>query len=231
VRRRVFCASLADIFDAEVPDAWRGEVFDLVGKTPHLDWLLLTKRPQVAKKWAAEEPLPANVWLGTTVENQAMADLRIPILLSIPATKRFLSCEPLLGPLSFRWSSWGWNEGGTTDHLDGLRMVDWIIAGGESGPGARPMHPDWARTLRDECQEADVPFFFKQWGEYAPCELVKKTSPLSVVFRDGHHVKGAQVLDRPLATDGEIIVRAGKAIAGATLDGREWREFPTTTIS
>lgn len=228
VRRRVFCASLADIFDAEVPDAWRGEFFaQLVDKTPQLDWLLLTKRPQVAAKWFAQEPAPANVWLGTTVEDQKMADLRIPILLSIKVAKRFLSCEPLLGAIDLRAIKRTRAEGFMRP-LDGrFNRIDWVIAGGESGAGARPSHPDWFRTLRSQCTAACVPFFFKQWGEYAPCELVKKRVPLSVIFRDGHHVTGGQVLDRPMDTDGEIIVRAGKAAAGAMLDGREWREFPS----
>lgn len=152
VRRRVFCASLADVFDAEVSDDWRLELMDLIHATPNLDWQLLTKRPQVAKKFFAARPIPENVWLGTTVEDQKMADLRIPILLSIPTKVRFLSCEPLQERVRLK-DEW-------------LMGLDWIICGGESGPGARPMNPSWARSLRDDCGRAGVFFFFKQWGDY-----------------------------------------------------------------
>lgn len=247
VRRRVFCASLADIFDAEVPDVWRGELFaDVIDKTPHLDWLLLTKRPQVAAKWFAEEPAPANVWLGTTVEDQKMAELRIPILLSIQVTKRFLSCEPLLGPIDLTALCTGHYF---IDSLVGVRYhdspdgtpteptfgdIDWVIAGGESGPKTRPPHPDWFRSLRDQCRGAQVPFFFKQWGEWLPRIDRDKADPdwrldyavqnreprtyqhLNLAGGQGFH--GERV---------HLMKRVGKAAAGAMLDGREWREFPT----
>ncbi len=155
VRKRVFCASLADVFDAEVSDDWRDELFAyVVMACPSLDFLMLTKRPQVAKKWVAEHGLPDNVWLGTTVENQTMAELRIPILLSIPAKVRFLSCEPLLGELTMR-PEW-------------MLGLDWIICGGESGPGARMMQHWWARHLRDQCNAAGVHFFMKQMTAKAP---------------------------------------------------------------
>lgn len=159
VRHRVFCASLADVADNKVPAEWRRDLFDLIAETPHLDWLLLTKRPQNIGKmvnYAARQretlnpnylwPWP-NVWLGTTVENQEEADRRIPHLLAIPARVLFLSVEPMLGPVR--------------PELDGIH---WVICGGESGPGARPMHPDWARQLRDQCRSAGVPFFMKQMG-------------------------------------------------------------------
>lgn len=122
-----------------------------------------------------EWPL-SNVWLGVSVEDQATTDERIPRLIETPAAVRWLSIEPLLGSVSFRWmAAWPENihypatnpyNGGTTNHLDGLRRLDWVVVGGESGKGARPMHPDWARTLRDQCKEAGVPFLFKQWGEW-----------------------------------------------------------------
>lgn len=174
VRRRVFCASLADVFDnhGSITSGWHGDLWYLIDRTPHLDWLLLTKRPQNIKGMLPEEyGFPAwgkgwaNVWLGTTVENQTEADRRIPALLSVPARVHFLSCEPLLGPIEFS---------DVSRRSDALQMlgkpalfgIDWIIAGGESGPAARPMHPDWARSLRDQCQVAGVPFLFKQWGEW-----------------------------------------------------------------
>lgn len=169
-RHRVFCSSLADVFDNQVDAAWRADLWPLIAATPHLDWLLLTKRPQNIKKM-----LPAdwgsgyqNVWLGTTVENQAEADRRIPHLLAVPARVRFLSCEPLLGPVNLRNAfivgpEGGWEWWGAERH-----MLHWVIVGGESGPGARPMHPDWARSLRDQCATAGVPFFVKQLSSGGP---------------------------------------------------------------
>ncbi len=119
-------------------------------------------------------PLP-NVWVGTSVEDQAAADARIPHLLNVPAKVRFLSCEPLLGPVDLTAVDFG-GIFGETNALNGKRMpggerlIHWVIAGGESGPNARPMHPDWARSLRDQCAAAGVPFHFKQWGEFTPTE-------------------------------------------------------------
>ncbi|WP_421988519.1 phage Gp37/Gp68 family protein [Roseococcus sp.] len=192
-RPRVFCASMADVFDNQVPESWRADLWNLIAATPHLDWLLLTKRPQLIAKMLPvasapnpdyrpwPEPWPwRNVWLGTTVENQAEADRRIPQLLAVPAAKRFLSCEPLLGAVDLRKVQ-GPNGIQVVDSLRGTSRdpewsapsarIDWVICGGESGPGARPMHPDWARSLRDQCAAAGAPFFFKQWGDWKPiCE-------------------------------------------------------------
>ena len=151
-----------------------------------------------------------NVWLGVSVENQEAADERIPDLLAIPAAVRFLSCEPLLGPIDLgRWLKPGGAEGGRS----------WVIAGGESGPGARPMHPDWARGLRDQCTSAGVPFFFKQWGEW-----------LAGRWQDGQEGQRNDSREwRHFGTPGEqgaFAVRVGKKTAGALLDGHEWKEFP-----
>lgn len=158
---RVFCASLSDVFDNQVPTEWRNDLWELIGSTPNLIWMLLTKRPQnIAKMlppaemrpWTGGWPWP-NVWLGTTVENQTEADRRIPLLLKTPAAKRFLSCEPLLGPIDL--SPWA-------------DKISWTIVGGESGPKARPMAKAWAEILRDQCKAADVPFFMKQMTKKAP---------------------------------------------------------------
>lgn len=178
-RYRVFCASLADVFDNQVPQDWRDDLFALIAATPHLDWLLLTKRignvPNmlpVPFDFAKHYP---NVWIGATVCNQAEADRDIPKLLKVDARVRFLSIEPLLGPLDLRFHFFSEPTGKTRTRAGKRQMelrkpedggVHWVIVGGESGPGARPMHPDWARKLRDQCQEADVPFLFKQWGEW-----------------------------------------------------------------
>lgn len=160
-RPRVFCGSLCDWLDEEVPTEWRRDLLDLVGATPSLDWMLLTKRPglwrqlveeaagagsALAARWLVGEA-PPNVWLGATVEDRPRAEERIPQLLAIPAAVRFLSCEPLLEPIG--------------PDLDG---VDLVICGGESGGNARPFDIEWARQLRDRCRDAGVSFFMKQCG-------------------------------------------------------------------
>jgi protein gp37 len=164
VRRRVFCASLADVFDAEVSNEWRDDLFHkLICKTPNLDWLLLTKRPKVA--WQYFEPYrvkgpPSNVWLGTTVENQAMADLRIPMLLRIPATVHFLSCEPLLEQIDIS----RYFDRTAAGRFHAEAVIDWVICGGESGRFARDMDPEWARQLHYQCRDGGAAFFQKQMG-------------------------------------------------------------------
>lgn len=165
VMRSVFCASLADVFEdrAELRQ-WRSDLFAMVEHTRYLRWLFLTKRPEnVIEMVVWDAPgckLPENVWIGTSVENQATADERIPHLLRIPAPVRFLSMEPLLGPVDLSGVSYS----GLCRSGDWGPGIDWVIVGGESGHNARPMHPDWARSIRDQCQAASVPFFFKQMG-------------------------------------------------------------------
>lgn len=204
VRAKVFSNSLSDFFDNAAHYTWRREAWHYIEQSPDLDFLILTKRPQNiakmlpdpetgVKAWGAGWP---NVWLGTTAENQEEANRRIPHLLSVPARIHFLSCEPLLGRLHLPAQDTYWHP------------LDWVICGGESGPNARPMHPDWARGLRDQCAAAGVPFFFKQWGEWVS---------VSEVEGAGTHYH---------FPDGATVRRTGKKAAGATLDGREWREFP-----
>ena len=151
-RRNVFCCSMADVFeDHPVVAQERTKLWSLIEQTPMLNWLLLTKRPQFILSmvpWKAS-PWPGNVWIGTSVENQRRANERIPALVQVPAVVRFLSCEPLLE---------------SVDLTPWLSALQWVICGGESGPGARPMAPEWARSLRDQCIAAQVPYFFKQWG-------------------------------------------------------------------
>lgn len=155
-RFRVFCASMADVFeDRRDLDEWRGKLWDLIEITPGLDWLLLTKRPEVVGRlvpWRGE--WPGNVWLGTTVEDQECAEARLSHLAELPAFVRFISAEPLLGPINV--SPWLGS------------IVNWVITGGESGPKARPSSPSWFRALLDQCRAAGVPFHFKQWGDWAP---------------------------------------------------------------
>lgn len=191
-RRRVFCASLSDVFDNDVPPAWRAELFALIDQTPNLDWLLLTKRiGNVAKM--IEEPgmqkcgFPPNVWLGATICNQAEADRDIPKLLAVPAAVRFVSMEPLLGPVDLTVLGQYTNPSLNINALRGIHTrgylamspsgcssmvasdlsgprLDWVICGGESGPNARPMEIAWARSLAQQCKTAGVAFHMKQLG-------------------------------------------------------------------
>lgn len=154
-RRRVFCASMADVFE-EHPQlvAERAKLWPLIEETPWLDWLLLTKRPEnihtmMPVRWLDTFHFPKNIWVGTSVETQEYAEKRIPWLLDIPARIHFLSCEPLLGPLDL----WKW-----------LPLLEWVICGGESGAKHRMMDLDWARGIRDQCHITQVPFFMKQVG-------------------------------------------------------------------
>lgn len=253
-KSRVFCASLADVFeDWEGPivdhhgkqvnatmDDLRRELFELIDATTHLDWLLLTKRPEnIRKMWLGSIPKLStamskppgtpeaniwyrpNCWIGTSVENQEQAEKRIPELLKCRdlSPVLFLSCEPLLGVvrlnsinvgdcpryncLNGRFSLPGYGTGEQT--------IDWVIAGGESGPNARPTHPDWFRSIRDQCNAAGVPFHFKQWGEFVS---------VSEVDGIGEHCQ---------FEDGRTVRRVGVKNAGRILDGRTWDEFPQVT--
>lgn len=197
-RPRVFCASLADVFDnhRSILPEWRRDLWRLIRETPNLDWLLLTKRPQNIEKmlpddWSDGYP---NVWLGTTVENQTEADRRIPHLLSVPAVIHFLSMEPLLGPVDI-----GIGLGCTCDseercfgtcpyYRSGVnpRQLSWVIVGGESGHQHRPTDPDWFRGLRDQCSAAGVPFLFKQWSGATTRAIKAMGRELDGVVHDGY---------------------------------------------
>ncbi len=169
VRYRVFCASLADVFDNEVPDEWRTDLWKLIASTPHLDWLLLTKRIG-----NVTYPMPHNVWLGISIVTQKEAERDIPKLLAASAYTRFLSMEPLLESVDLvhlENHKDGFHASALQAHHDDNyyqfdNKIDWVIVGGESGAQARPMKAEWARSLRDQCIASDVPFLFKQWGEF-----------------------------------------------------------------
>ena len=215
-RQRVFCASMADVFDNEIDPQWRYELMSLIDATPNIDWLILTKRIGNANAMlfeaSSQEKIPANIWLGATICNQEEADLDIPKLLAVPAAKRFLSVEPMLGHISL--------EGYWREYKDCYELLinglDWVICGGESGHGARPMHPDWAQSLRDQCQKHEVPFLFKQWGEWHP----------KIWHEGGDIVVGA---DTRVMTeiDGREMVRIGKKSAGRELEGVEHDGAPS----
>ena len=237
IRCRVFCASLADVFDNEVPTAWRVDLLNLIADTPNLDWLLLTKRIGNAKSMLDEycksdgnigESWDAwpNVWIGATICNQAEADRDIPKLLAVPAARRFLSIEPLLGDVDLSQACAGYMQDFS---VMGSAYLDWVIAGGESGTNARPMHPDWARSLRDQCVAAGVPYFFKQWGEWEIHSLENghrdssmETNGAIWVDKDGEIASPSSTwLKSPYA-----MIKVGKKAAGRLLDGREWNEVP-----
>lgn len=226
-RFRVFCASLADVFDNQVPVQWRRDLFDLIEVTPHLDWLLLTKRIGTARSLYASAYLnsarrwPANAWLGATVVNQAEADRDIPKLLDTRVRGLFLSVEPMLSPIDLRFGSMrgidapGADERGFVHRRAGA-LIKWVICGGESGPRARPMHPDWARSLRDQCAAADVPFLFKQWGEWIPADQAHAASA----------TYGRSPIREFAMLEGHRVHRVGKNAAGRLLDGVEHNGFP-----
>jgi protein gp37 len=245
-RARVFCASLADVFDNHdsIENEWRHDLWRLIHATPHLDWLLLTKRPQNIRRYLPDQlglgfhPQHwgngwQNVCLGTTVENQTEADRRIPHLLATPAAVRFLSCEPLLGPVDLTRFLWIGPEGGIDFSYTPRQFLHWVICGGESGPGARPMHPSWARSLRDQCQAAGVAFHFKQqgewsWGGFQPETGSATPERAGWIVPDGRWCRttdgaAAELCEAPGAVP---IVRVGKARAGRLLDGRTWDQFP-----
>ena len=203
-RYRVFCASMADVFENRADlNSQRLRLWELIDNTPNLDWLLLTKRPQNIARiapWGAR--WPANVWLGTSVENQALAEKRLPYLLKNPARVRFLSCEPLLGPLNLQ--QWFTRRD--------FHPIDWIIAGGESGGASRPMHPDWVLNLLDQCRAHKVPFHFKQWGQWAPAELAPGTPRVRLLeFTNERSVE---------------MVFLSKKLAGRILEGTTWDGIP-----
>ena len=221
-----FVNSMSDLFHESLPDEEIAGVFRALHRAPQHTYQILTKR---AERMAAIMPrivatfgVMPNVWLGVSVEDQAAADLRIPHLLKTPAAVRFLSVEPLLGSVDLR----KWLRGqcpqchGFDDYCADVAIcetcrglnpigIDWVIVGGESGPGARPMHPDWARSIRDQCVAAGVPFFFKQWGEWLPA------------MQDGALNGKVQIVNASDAPE-----RVGKHAAGRLLDGREWNEMP-----
>jgi protein gp37 len=249
---RIFVGSMTDIFHDEVPFEALDEIFLTMCAHPRHTFLILTKRPQRMQEYFAAvdrrfedvhafvaeqvsghdyRPWPwANVWLGVTAENQAMADERIPVLLSIPAARRFVSIEPMLGPVDLRLTRGtrdedyhGYNDDGPIDYVITSRADDlhWVICGGETGPGARPMHPDWPRSLRDQCTSAGVPFFFKQHGAW-----VGLKDP-----GDGWWPTDAETcirltVDGRRVDDGDPMQRVGKQLAGRELDGQEWSEVP-----
>lgn len=190
-RQRVFCASLADVFDNQADKGWRVELFQLIQECRGLDWLLLTKRPQNIRKMLPDdwghEGYP-NVWLGFTAEDQERYDQRWKVLASVPAAVRFVSYEPAIGPLRL--------------HADEEIQPDWLISGGESGPGARAMDPQWARDIVADCRKLGVSPFHKQWGAYSNNPLlVEQGLDISALKEKDPHGKGGGLLDGVLVRE------------------------------
>jgi protein gp37 len=281
--RMIFVNSMSDLFHKDIPDEFIAQVFGVMGACPRHTFQVLTKRHarmrsltnsvqfrlaamDAARSYSPQRLTPmwpfSNVWLGVSAEDQHWADIRIPALLDAQAVVRFVSAEPLLGPIDFTWLSgvnslwpdWAGGPGGGT----GARhpLLNWVIVGGESGPRARPMHPAWARTIRDDCEYAEVAFFLKQWGEWgpAPWRVDRETGETVEAYKaraeaacathvhtgncyqqDGRTVwhlyeppHKPWSLERTSLGPGsyEPIRRWGKKAAGRELDGREWNEFP-----
>lgn len=246
-RPRVFCASLADVFDYEAPKQWRDELFKVIEETPNLDWLILTKRPgnleyMIPWEWKPSPVydsdgtrswkgnFPTNVWLGISASTQKEFDamwgklVEKTTLWEVPSL--FVSLEPLLGeidlrvirkPTSFEKT---WDGDGPIDWVITHRTTElkWVIGGGESGARARPCHPKWARSLKTQCDIAGVPFFWKQWGEWMPREMMETPTPKKPEAQ--FHIWKET-----------CAIRVGKKRAGHLLDGKECRQFPKTRRS
>jgi protein gp37 len=227
--RRIFVNSMSDLFHDSVPDEFIARVFGVMALAGQHTFQLLTKRharmrsllsdpdrlarldPGYLGHWIRDGLWPLrNVWLGVSVENQQWADIRVRALLDTPAAVRWLSCEPLLGPIDLHI---------TTTPFD-RSPIDWVVAGGESGPGARPVDPNWLRGIRDYCIWKGVPFLFKQWGNWAPA---------GQGIGMAQDNAGREVLvGEPLDEMGhrQVMRRVGKGHAGRELDGRTWDQYP-----
>ncbi len=241
--RMVFVCSMSDLFHESNPMQWVNEVLKTISACPQHIFILLTKRPKRAMQilkhlYGTRSVWPAkNIWLGITAENQETANERIPILLEIPAAKRFVSIEPMLGEVKLNQlireeygHAWvdncltGFNAHGAGGWY--ANKLDWVIVGGESGHKARPMHPDWVRSIRDQCKEADIPFFFKQYGEWiqvgecgndddSKYYHAKNCTRLNLSGNMGYHGEKAIYM-----------MKKGKSKTGSELDGQHHKEFP-----
>jgi protein gp37 len=255
VRQRVFCSSLADVFDNSVPEFWREDLFKLIRATPHLDWLLLTKRIGNVESMVQQSGgWPVNAHLGITVVNQEEADRDIPKAAYTKAKLGikvlFLSMEPLLGRVNLGFPSgasmsttfpddfasrtesqrdaWIQGEARAVYIARSSIAVNWVIVGGESGTHARPMHPDWPRDLRDQCSKVGVPFFFKQWGEWAPHQT-RPGGDEGGDLRSGYvrYLEGdGREPDGHFRKGDAAVARIGVKASGNLLCGDEWAQLP-----
>ena len=231
--QRIFVNSMSDLFHPDVPFEFIFEIYHAMMHAEQHTFMILTKRPDrtieffnwwydLHNKLTGIRPFwdYRNIWLGVSVEDQPTADKRIPLLLLTPAVVRFVSCEPLLGKINLSVKTvYKEREG-----FIAISKLDWVICGGESGKNARPMHPDWARSLRDQCKETNVPFFFKQWGQYIPSyQAGEKQDEIA----DYNKTYGQRWVERCSHFEDEIgVVKVGKKKAGRLLDGVEHNEYP-----
>jgi protein gp37 len=239
--RRIFVNSMSDLFHESVSREQIMRVFAAMNAAQQHIYQILTKRPQRMMELISDiravsgATPPGNWWLGVSVEDQKTADERIPLLLNTPASVRWLSIEPLLGPVGIAsWLRVRHVAPGLIGAALGLGFdsrVDWVVVGGESGPNARPMHPQWVRDLRNQCTDAGVPFFFKQWGEWEPSfkfpeqfEGIAPATPCLRLAADGHI--GHSIAEMEGHPRHGLMVKTGKKRAGRQLDGREWNEYP-----
>jgi protein gp37 len=257
---RVFVNSMSDLFHPDLGDGYIAAAFQVMREASQHTFMILTKRPERMLAYMMKYPREAasNIWLGVSVEDQKTADLRIPILLQTPAMIRFVSVEPMLGPVTLTDirvnKDWVWDvlsgiqiKTAWEDYQFGCKKINWVICGGETGPGARPMHLWWARAIRNQCRDAKTPtpFFFKQWGEWHPqfdqrSEFVFNCPVCNCTDNDPCEGGCYWVVDgdendrcsRCLSyqsfmwPDQSYSYRAGKKRAGRILDGRTWEEFP-----
>lgn len=214
--RRVFVNSMSDLFHEKVPLEFIDQIFTTIKECPQHTFQVLTKRSERLSQVAGNLGWPENLWMGVSIEDARVIQ-RVHDLRTVPAAVRFLSCEPLIGPL---------------DDLP-LDGIHWVIVGGESGPKARPMHPDWARSLRDQCAAAGVPFFFKQWGEWGPKEdhFNPRLSKKRYQYESHAWADDGSVYDcrepEPGHFPSVMVVRVGKKRAGRLLDGVLHDGFPS----
>lgn len=248
----IFVNSMSDLFHQDVPFEFIDKVMDTIMATPWHCYQILTKRPYNLVEYSKYSHQRhgiklsdiKNLWLGVSVEDQETADERIPLLLQVPASTRFLSMEPLLGSVTLKQLHYEdivminclSGNHGMTFPLKGLNnKIDWVIVGGESGHKARPMHPDWVKSIRDECEADNTPFFFKQWGEWREGSSYnhKRNIQHEIVLNDGRRFsndnnKGPLSIPISEWQDGNptVMSKVGKSKAGNLLDGKEYKAFP-----
>lgn len=227
--QRVFVCSMGDIFHENSYHNTIDRIHFIMCRTTQHTFMLLTKRPGNAfmyyhrnANWNTDNLTAPNIWLGVTVEDQEAADKRIPVLQSISAGKRFVSCEPLLSPVDLQLSKYN---------------IDWVIAGGETGPKARPCHPDWIRSLRDQCKKANVPFFFKGWGEYKNgSDYVNYKSQNHIVLTNGEYARWDNNDWKSISAKytakqfndlkPTVVSKVGKKLSGDVINGQQYHELP-----
>jgi protein gp37 len=241
--RKVFVNSMSDLFHKDVPFEFIRKVFQAMFQYKQHTYQVLTKRPDIMLKFFEWIKTSDNViyehylntthiWLGTSCEDQKTADERIPYLLQVPAAIRFLSCEPLISSVSICQSVtvYMFHEYGSFQSTYFGDKIQWVICGGESGHKARPMHPDWVKRLRAECKTANVPFFFKQWGEYIPNRSLPDeltSNHKSIWLSDDSGTLTNPDLDTVMGRSMELMVNVGKHKSGNSLSGKQHLEFPT----